>query len=125
MATAWLDNPDRYIYDAVKKGCKTQSTSQEVDAGINDDVRQNAPNGTRPRQTITPCQPRYGGRWSHAARDTMKYTHKLSNGEIHEVNDLITYNLNIRQFAQDVIENCEGPELLARVLECHHSGDGA
>ena len=37
---------------------------------------------------------------------------KLSRGEIHEVNDLITYNLNIRQFAQDVIENCEGPELL-------------
>ena len=25
---------------------------------------------------------------------------------------MITYNLNIRQFAQDVIENCEGPELL-------------
>ena len=28
------------------------------------------------------------------------------------INDLITYNLDIRQFAQDVIENCEGPELL-------------
>ena len=37
---------------------------------------------------------------------------KLSNAEIHEVNDLITYNLNIRQFAQDIIDNCEGPELL-------------
>ena len=37
---------------------------------------------------------------------------KLANGEIDSINDLITYNLNIRQFAQDVIENCEGPELL-------------
>ena len=37
---------------------------------------------------------------------------KLANGEIHDINDLITYNLNIRQSAQDVIENCEGPELL-------------
>lgn len=37
---------------------------------------------------------------------------KLAKGEICEINDLITYNLNIRQFAQDVIENCEGPELL-------------
>ena len=37
---------------------------------------------------------------------------KLANGQINEINDLITYNLNIRQFAQDVIENCEGPELL-------------
>ena len=37
---------------------------------------------------------------------------KLANGEIDNINDLITYNLDIRQFAQDVIENCEGPELL-------------
>jgi hypothetical protein len=29
-----------------------------------------------------------------------------------EINDLITLNLDIRQFAQDVIENCEGPDLL-------------
>jgi len=37
---------------------------------------------------------------------------KLAKGEVREINDLITYNLHIRQFAQDVIENCEGPELL-------------
>ncbi len=37
---------------------------------------------------------------------------KLAAGEVHEINDLITYNLDIRQFAQDVIENCEGPDLL-------------
>jgi hypothetical protein len=36
----------------------------------------------------------------------------LVAGEIHEINDLVTYNLDICQFAQDVIENCEGPELL-------------
>jgi hypothetical protein len=37
---------------------------------------------------------------------------KLSAGEVRDVNDLITYNLDIVQFTQDVIENCEGPELL-------------
>ena len=37
---------------------------------------------------------------------------KLAGGEVREVNELITYNLDIRQFAQDVIEACEGPELL-------------
>ena len=48
-----------------------------------------------------------------ARRERYKEVHaKLSRGEIHEVNDLITYNLNIRQFAQDIIENCEGPDLL-------------
>lgn len=37
---------------------------------------------------------------------------KLVEGEVHEINDLITYNLDIWQFAQDAIQNSEGPELL-------------
>ena len=37
---------------------------------------------------------------------------KLLCGEVRDINDLITLNLDIRQFAQDVIETCEGPELL-------------
>jgi hypothetical protein len=37
---------------------------------------------------------------------------KLSTGQVREINDLITLNLDIRQFAQDVIERCEGPDLL-------------
>jgi hypothetical protein len=31
---------------------------------------------------------------------------------ISDVNDFITLNLDLRQFAQDVIQNCEGPDLL-------------
>ena len=37
---------------------------------------------------------------------------KLVDGEVRQINDLITLNLDIRQFAQDVILDCEGPELL-------------
>lgn len=37
---------------------------------------------------------------------------KLAAGEVREINDLITLNLDIRQVAQDVIEHCEGPDLL-------------
>ena len=37
---------------------------------------------------------------------------KLSNGEIDDIDALITYNLDLHQFAHDVIENCEGPDLL-------------
>ena len=44
---------------------------------------------------------------------------KLAGGEVREINELITLNLDIRQFAQDVIENCEGPELFARLVERH------
>lgn len=37
---------------------------------------------------------------------------QLIAGEAHDINDLITLNLDIRQFVQDAIENCEGPDLL-------------
>ncbi len=37
---------------------------------------------------------------------------RLRRGEVHSINDLITLNLDIRQFAQDLIQSCEDPELL-------------
>ena len=37
---------------------------------------------------------------------------KLQKGEVHQINDLITLNLDIWQFARDAIVNSEGPELL-------------
>ena len=37
---------------------------------------------------------------------------KLASGEVQEINDLITLNLDIEQFAMDVIVQSEGPELL-------------
>ena len=64
------------------------------------------------RLPSTRCRLRFGAR-SWRARERYKEVHaKLVNGEIHEVDDFITYTLNIRQFAQDIIENCEGPDLL-------------
>ncbi len=37
---------------------------------------------------------------------------QLVAGETHDINELITLNLDIRQFAQDVIQESEGPELV-------------
>ena len=37
---------------------------------------------------------------------------KLAAGEVNSINDLITYNLDIEKFAQDVIAGSEGPELV-------------
>ena len=37
---------------------------------------------------------------------------KLASGGVREINDLITLNLDIEQFAMDVIVQSEGPELL-------------
>ena len=42
---------------------------------------------------------------------------KLGKGEVTAINDLITLNLDIRQFAQDAIADCRSPELLAAFFE--------
>ncbi|MFO0409124.1 MAG: Eco57I restriction-modification methylase domain-containing protein, partial [Dolichospermum sp.] len=42
---------------------------------------------------------------------------KLVNGEVNHINDLITYNLNIRQFAEDVINNCQDPQFLYHIYD--------
>ncbi|MDE0018730.1 MAG: Eco57I restriction-modification methylase domain-containing protein [Candidatus Poribacteria bacterium] len=111
-ASVWnllQEDPDRYIYDAVKKGVDLD-LPEEIAAGI-DDV-------SKRTEWNTPADPDYAlptEIWRETVARQQRYEtirSKLTNGEITDINDLITYNLNIRQFAQDVIENCEGPELL-------------
>jgi hypothetical protein len=43
---------------------------------------------------------------------------RLCSGEIEHIHDLVTYNLNIRQFAQDVLTRCENPALLYTFFTC-------
>ena len=102
-------DPDRYIYDAVKTGVELE-LPEEIVAGIEDVSKRTAWNTPAPDEYALPTEI-----WREvvARRGRYESIHaKLSNGEIDEVNALITDNLNIRQFAHDVIENCEGPELL-------------
>ena len=112
-ASVWKllqEDPDRYIYDAVKKGVDLDLPA-EIAAGIAD-----IPKRTDCWNTLTSEEyalPTEIWRETIARRQRCKTVQsKLANGEVIDINDLITYNLNIRQFAQDVIENCEGPELL-------------
>lgn len=65
-----------------------------------------------------PAPPEYALRtetWREVIARRKRYEEiraKLAAGEVRDIDDLTTLNLDIRQFAQDVIENCEGPELL-------------
>src|SRR5205823_14174937 len=45
-----------------------------------------------------------------------EFQRKLRAGEVRALNDLVTLNLNIRQFAQDVVENA-GPDLLLSLFK--------
>ena len=111
-ATVWqllVEDPDRYIYDAVKHGVEHE-LPPDIDAGIGNVSARTGWNAPAPSNYALPTEI---WREAVARRERYKEVHaKLSRGEIQEVNDLITYNLNIRQFAQDIIENCEGPDLL-------------
>jgi len=102
-------DPDRYIYDAVKKGIDLP-LPHEIAIGLDDVSKRTEWNKPAQEEYALPTEI-----WREVVVRRKRYEEvsaKLANGEIQDINDLITYNLKIRQFAQDVIENCEGPELL-------------
>ena len=106
------DDPDRYIHDAMKWGANLALPS-EIKAGVGDVKKRTGWNRTAPEEFALPTE-----LWREAIDRHQRYRSlkaKLAAGEVHEVNDLVTMNLNIRQFAQDVIQFSEGPELLRAI----------
>ena len=101
------ENPDRYIYRAVKYGTETKDhlenpLPEAVKSGI-DDVgargEWNKPAPTEFGQATETWRDVVVRRQQYVALRT-----KLIAGEMREVADLVTNNLNIRQFTQDCIE---------------------
>jgi hypothetical protein len=106
------DDPNRYIHDAMKKGADLPLPT-EIEAGVADVQQRGGWNRKAPEEFALPTEI-----WREAIDRQQRYRAvkaKLAAGEVHQVNDLVTLNLNIRQFAQDVIQFCEGPELLRAV----------
>ncbi len=102
-------DPDRYIFDAVKKGCD-RKLPREIAAGIRDVAQRTQWNLPAAEEFALPTEI-----WRETVARRQRYEEirsRLKKGQVRSINDFLTYNLNIRQFAQDVIENCEGPDLL-------------
>lgn len=102
-------DPERYIYDAVKKGCDLPLPAG-IAAGIEDVSKRGEWNRSAAEEFALPTET-----WREAAARRQRYAEvrgKLARGEVQAVDDLITYNLDIQQFTQDVVEESEGPELL-------------
>ena len=110
--TVWdhlSDDPDRYIYAAVKHGTELPLPA-DIAAGISDVAARTGWNRAAPAEFGLPTEI-----WREVVARRTRHAEvraKLAAGEVREINDLITLNLDIRQFAQDVIERCEGPDLL-------------
>jgi hypothetical protein len=103
------ETPDRYIYPALRHGIGNPLPAEIAD-GINSIGKRMHWNRAAPEPFSLPTEI-----WREVVARRNRYENlrqKLAAGEIRKINDLITYNLDIRQFSQDVIENCEGPDLL-------------
>ena len=108
----WLylkESGDKYIFDAMKKGVD-QTIPEEIATGL-DTTKPNLLerrchwNERTPEAFALPTEI-----WRETIERLQRYNNikeKITKGEITNVNDFITYNLNIRQFVTDYLANTQ------------------
>ena len=115
------EDPDRYVYEAVRHGitydihkretlADKRELPPEIAAGLQDVSQRGNWNQAAPPDYALPTET-----WREHVARRQRYEEiraKLSAGEVTSINDLITYNLDIETFTQDVITGSEGPELV-------------
>ena len=115
------DDPDRYFYEAVRHGitydihkgealAEKRELPTEIAVGLKDVSKRGNWNKAAPPDYALPTET-----WREHVARRQHYEEvraKLAAGEVTSINDLITYNLDIEKFAQDVIAGSEGPELI-------------
>ena len=127
-----------YIYEAVKKGVPENGDlfadlPAEVRAGINHKMEnETVKASTKPhlweiRQAWNQKTPEDIGLPTEIYRELIErrkrfesVKSKIEGGEINHINDFITYNLNIRQFTQDFIENTEDAAFIRHFYKAIH-----
>ena len=112
------NNPDQYIYESVRKGCDIDDA--EIPANIARGLDVNPPELLARRSDWnTPADDRFRlptETWREVIARRRRYgalRRKLVSGEICAIDDLITHNLNIEQFALDAVRHYEGSDFIA------------
>ena len=108
------ENPDRYIYDAVHHGTELE-LPPEIAIGVSTTEpdlleRRKAWNKPAPAEYALPTEI-----WREVVARRQRYADiktKIADGDVAGINDFITLNLDVRKFANDVIQSIEGPDLL-------------
>lgn len=110
---------DKYIFDAVKKGYTDDWQSQIPDY-IANGIDTSAPNLLERRSRWNEKTSEEFALPTEIWRETVErlqrcdsLLRKISDGEITEINDFITYNLDIRQFVSDLLANAEDHRFIA------------
>jgi len=109
------NDPDRYIYQAVRHGVLDAAGNvlplpNDIADGLDDTEHRKRCSDPAPAPYGLPAETRR----EYVARRQrcLSIRKKLRAGQVHEINDLVTLNIDIWQFARDAIINAEGPELL-------------
>ena len=93
-------DPDGYIYPSVRKGAELP-LPEEIAEGIGDVSKRTLWNTPTPDEFANPTEI-----WRETVARRQRYQEvkqKIEKGEISVINDLITYNLDIRKFVRDLL----------------------
>ena len=118
------EDPDRYIYPAVGHGLAWNAREvqnpirlsaqldlpEEVSAGIDDASKRGAWSARAPGDYGLPTET-----WREVVARRQRYMEvrdTVAAGDVQDINDLITLNLDVERFAKDVISQSDKPELL-------------
>ncbi|MDR1148249.1 MAG: Eco57I restriction-modification methylase domain-containing protein [Spirochaetaceae bacterium] len=117
------DSGDEYIYDAVKKGAGGGGGIDEIDIpeNIKTGIDTKKPNLLERRKYWNTATPEETGLPTEIWRETIarleryfELKRKIEKGTIAEINDLITWNLNIRRLVQDYLEQTADKEFVRK-----------
>lgn len=107
------DSGDRYIYDAVKKGY-TEDWAQQIPENIAIGIDTMQSNLLERRAAWNTKTAEHFALPTEIWRETIErlqrcenILQKIQGGEITQINDFITYNLDIRSFAYDLLRNAD------------------
>ena len=110
---------DKYIYDAVKKG-HSSNWQQQIPDYISQGIDTTAGNLLDRRSRWNEKTHEDFALPTEIWRETIErlqrcdtLQQKIHDGEIHHINDFITYNLDIRQFTEDVIRQTADHKFVA------------
>lgn len=103
------DDPDTYIFKSVRHGADVP-LPDNIAAGVQDVAKRGDWNKVASPDIGLPTET-----WREAIARRERYCAirtKLAAGEVSGIEELITLNLDIRQFAQDAIQYAESPDLV-------------
>ena len=123
------DDPDRYLYPALGHGVAWNARQagdpkpldapfelpDSIAAGIDDVSQRPVWNSAAPAEYALPTET-----WREVVARRQRYAElrgELAAGRVRHVDSLVTLNLDIEQFAKDVVVQSEGPELLRAFWE--------